>query len=78
MRFAPLFAVFLSLVIPASAGEDEAEVIVYGATPGGFCAPIAAAREGASVLLLEPTGHVGGLNTGGSASVIRTRRCGAR
>jgi len=43
----------------------EADVIVYGATPGGFCAAIAAAREGASVILLEPTDHVGGLSTGG-------------
>jgi len=47
---------------------DEApkyDVIVYGATPGGFCAAIAAAREGVSVLMLEPTKHVGGVNTGG-------------
>lgn len=43
----------------------EPGVIVYGSTPGGFCAAIAAAREGASVVLLEPTGHVGGVNTGG-------------
>ncbi len=43
----------------------KADVIVYGSTPGGFCAAIAAAREGATVILLEPTGHVGGLNTGG-------------
>ena len=43
----------------------QTDVIVYGATPGGFCAAIAAAREGASVVLLEPTGHVGGVNTGG-------------
>ena len=43
----------------------ESDVIVYGATPGGFCAAIAAAREGASVVLLEPTDHVGGVNTGG-------------
>ena len=43
----------------------EADVIVYGATPGGFCAAIAAAREGAKVTLLEPTGHLGGLSTGG-------------
>ncbi|QDU80975.1 putative FAD-binding dehydrogenase [Polystyrenella longa] len=44
---------------------DHADIVVYGATPGGFCAAIAAAREGASVILLEPTDHVGGLNTGG-------------
>ena len=40
-------------------------MIVYGATPGGFCAAIAAAREGAKVVLLEPSAHVGGVNTGG-------------
>lgn len=43
----------------------EADVVVYGATPGGFCAAIAAAREGASVILLEPTDHVGAMATGG-------------
>ncbi len=50
----------------ADAGpESSADVIIYGATPGGFCATIAAAREGASVILVESTEHVGGLNTGG-------------
>jgi glycine/D-amino acid oxidase-like deaminating enzyme len=46
-------------------GQTRADVIVYGATSGGFCAAIAAAREGASVILLEPTTHVGAMNTGG-------------
>ena len=55
---------FLLLVCSTHAAT-EADVIVYGATPGGFCAAIAAAREGASVILLEPTAHVGGVNTGG-------------
>ena len=45
--------------------STSADVIVYGSTPGGFCAAIAAAREGASVILLEPTDHVGAMNTGG-------------
>ena len=45
--------------------ENDADVIVYGATPGGFCAAIAAAREGASVILLEPSDHVGAMSTGG-------------
>ncbi len=60
-------AAFLLLPLshPAQAADDEADVIVYGSTPGGFCAAIAAAREGSSVILLEPTGHVGGVNTGG-------------
>ena len=56
----PLAAIHAADTPPASA-----DVIVYGATPGGFCAAIAAAREGASVILLEPTDHVGGVNTGG-------------
>jgi hypothetical protein len=47
------------------AAATEADVLVYGSTPGGFCAAIAAAREGASVILLEPTDHVGAMNTGG-------------
>jgi flavin-dependent dehydrogenase len=45
--------------------RHEADVVVFGSTPTGVCAAIAAAREGAAVLLLEPTGHVGGVNTGG-------------
>ena len=49
----------------ASADATRADVIVYGSTPSGFCAAIGAAREGASVILLEPTDHVGGLSTGG-------------
>jgi hypothetical protein len=66
----PITLLIATSAQPAIADQDatadqRADVIVYGATPGGFCAAIAAAREGASVLLLEPTAHVGGLNTGG-------------
>jgi len=55
----------LMLAPLAALNAAEPDVIVYGSTPGGFCAAIAAAREGASVILLEPTDHVGGVNTGG-------------
>ncbi|MEQ8766233.1 MAG: FAD-dependent oxidoreductase [Planctomycetota bacterium] len=48
-----------------SLAEEEADVLVYGSSPGGFCAAIAAAREGARVILVEPTDHIGGLSTGG-------------
>lgn len=41
------------------------DVVVYGGVPCGVAAATAAAREGASVLLIEPTKHVGGLNTSG-------------
>jgi len=57
-------ALFFAFSLLAHAAT-EADVIVYGATPGGFCAAIAAAREGVSVILLEPMAHVGGVNTGG-------------
>lgn len=60
-----LLAVWSCSSISLSRAESESDVIVYGATPGGVCAAIAAAREGASVTLLEPTAHVGGVNTGG-------------
>ncbi|GAA4435168.1 FAD-dependent oxidoreductase [Bremerella cremea] len=66
--FAVCAAIFSLLLIPVKtvyAETRSADVIVYGATPGGFCAAIAAAREGASVMLIEPTSHVGGVNTGG-------------
>ena len=49
----------------AIAADHNVDVIVYGSTPGGVCAAIAAAREGVDVILLEPTDHIGGLNTGG-------------
>jgi hypothetical protein len=58
-------AVLLLLIAPPARAATEADVVVYGSTPGGFCAAIAAAREGASVILLEPTDHVGAMSTGG-------------
>ncbi|MEW4563006.1 FAD-dependent oxidoreductase [Bremerella sp. JC770] len=59
------FLLLTALASSVRAETKSADVIVYGSTPGGFCAAIAAAREGASVILLEPTSHVGGVNTGG-------------
>ncbi len=55
----------LAFLLTSARADERANVIVYGATPGGFCAAIAAAREGASVILLEPSAHIGGVNTGG-------------
>lgn len=66
-----LYVLPVLYVLPATSLADEtqavekADVIVYGSAPGGFCAAIAAAREGAAVVLLEPTQHIGGLSTGG-------------
>jgi hypothetical protein len=41
------------------------DVLVYGGTPGGILAAVAASRAGSKVVLLEPTGHVGGMVTNG-------------
>src|SRR5260370_19088890 len=41
------------------------DVVVYGATSAGSIAAIAAARQGASVALLEPGRFLGGMTTGG-------------
>ncbi len=60
-----LITILLLATAHRGMAATEVDVIVYGSTPGGFCAAIAAAREGASVILLEPTDHVGGMNTGG-------------
>lgn len=44
---------------------DSYDVIVYGGTPAGVTAAIAAAREGRTVLLVEPLPLVGGMMSGG-------------
>lgn len=44
---------------------SRCDVLVYGGTPGGIAAAIAASRGGARVVLVEPTRHVGGLMTSG-------------
>jgi 2-polyprenyl-6-methoxyphenol hydroxylase-like FAD-dependent oxidoreductase len=41
------------------------DVLVVGGGPAGFTAAVAAAREGADVVLMERYGHLGGLSTGG-------------
>ncbi len=43
----------------------EAEVVVIGGGPGGLCAAVAAAEEGADVLLVERYGFLGGMATAG-------------
>jgi len=48
----------------------EADVVVCGGGPGGLPAGIAAARHGASVLLIERYGFLGGLATAGLIAPI--------
>src|SRR3954452_14825191 len=56
----------LAGLVPARAEQPRrTDVVVYGGTAGGVAAAVAAAREGKSVLLLEPGRHVGGMVSGG-------------
>jgi ribulose 1,5-bisphosphate synthetase/thiazole synthase len=50
------------LVCWPAAAED---LVIYGGTPAGISAGIVAAREGVSVLIIEPTKWIGGMVTGG-------------
>ena len=65
MRSPLLSTLFLLLVIRVFASAADYDVVVYGGVPCGIAASIASQREGASTLLIEPTKHVGGLNTSG-------------
>ncbi len=49
------------------------DLVVYGGTPAGLIAGVAAAREGASVVIVEPTAWIGGLVAGGLARTDRGR-----
>ena len=51
--------------VRAAGAESGADVVVYGGTAGGVVAAVAAAREGARVVLLEPGRHLGGMVSGG-------------
>ncbi len=48
-----------------SAFASEADLVIYGGTPAGLSAGIIAAREGATVVIIEPTKWIGGMVTGG-------------
>ena len=60
-----ILSLLFLIALRSSCWSAESDVVVYGGTPGGITAAIAAARDGASVILLEQTRHVGGLSTSG-------------
>ena len=55
----------LGTTLVAKAAEHKFDVVVFGATPGGVTAAVGAAREGATVALVEPMDIVGGVMTSG-------------
>ncbi len=48
-----------------AAAESRHQVVVYGGTSGGIVAAIQAAKMGKTVVLIEPSKHLGGLTSGG-------------
>jgi hypothetical protein len=61
-----LCAILNPAEVPAKPNQDRTvEVVVYGGTASGVIAAVAAAREGKTVLLLEPGKHLGGMVSGG-------------
>ena len=68
MQHLPLVAVlFFPLPILAgdTTGSYRPDIVVYGATPSGISAAVAAAQGGRDVLLIEPTRRIGGMTTHG-------------
>jgi len=64
--FHGLMLLLLAMPTGARAGETiQADVVVYTATASGAMASVAAARQGAKVVLIEPGRHVGGMFSGG-------------
>lgn len=55
----------ISIILVSCSPAPEYDVVVYGGTPSGVIAAVAAARNGSSVVVIEQTKHVGGLNTSG-------------
>jgi len=48
-----------------SDAKQTTDVVVYGGTSGGITAAVQTARMGRSVVLIEPSRHLGGLTSGG-------------
>ena len=61
---------FLTEPAPSTPIVSQTDVLVAGGGPAGFAAAVAAAREGASVALIETHGCLGGVWTAGMLSLI--------
>jgi hypothetical protein len=61
----PKFLLPLLFALLSVSFAKDAEVVVYGGTPAGVMAAIAAARQGHTVALVDINAHVGGMVSGG-------------
>lgn len=61
-----LFAACISaLTFPLSLRADQFDVVIYGGTSAGVASAVQTARMGKTVVLIEPSQHIGGLTSGG-------------
>ena len=60
-----LLPFFLACSTLAPAAPVPYDVVVYGGTSGGVVAAIQTANSGKSVVLISPTGHLGGMTSSG-------------
>jgi len=60
-----IFLLGISLLVTPLRAQENFDVLVYGGTPGGLIAAVAAARMGNTVAVLEPSRHLGGMMSGG-------------
>lgn len=58
----------------ASGADYQADVVIYGGSSGGITAALAAARNGKSVIVVEPSAHIGGMTTSGLGQVDIMRK----
>lgn len=65
LLLATVVAVLSATGALAQSAPRTFDLVVYGGTAGGVVTAIAAAREGATVALLEPRDHLGGMVSGG-------------
>ena len=60
----------ISLLSPTATRAQDAQprtvdIAVYGGTASGVIAAVAAKKEGKTVILIEPSRHLGGMTSGG-------------
>jgi hypothetical protein len=53
------------LAAPPEDNIERRSVVIYGATPAGLIAAIQLKKYGVDCVVLEPSGHLGGMTTGG-------------
>jgi hypothetical protein len=60
-----IFLVTIGISLPSQSQTQKYDIVIYGGTSAGVAAAIQSSRMGKSVVLIEPSHHVGGLTTGG-------------